>query len=398
MTNNLNLKERIQNELTGNILPFWMNHTVDNVNGGFYGALTNDLVIHNEEPRSAILCARILWTYAAAYRHFGDGSYLEMARRAYDTLTHVFLDPEYGGLYWWVDAQGKPVMDRKHHYAQAFGIYGLTEYYMATQEPQSLKLAQDIFWLLEKHAYDPVHGGYIEGNSREWGALSDMRLSDTELNSRKSMNTMLHMMEAYTNLLRVWDDETVKKQQRGIIESFQKHIVNHETFHFELYFDDAWNSLLKHEESYGHDIEGSWLLVEAAQVQGDVQLLAEVCETAIAIADAVCRDGVEADGSIPYEGGPHGLTNDTKAWWVQAEAVVGFYNAYQVSGQERFAEAARRSWQYIEEKVIDHAHGDWFKDLNHDGTPRATSWKTGPWACPYHHSRACLEMIHRLSD
>lgn len=395
MTNNATLKERIQNELTGNILPFWMNHTVDRVNGGFYGAVSNDLTIHNEEPRSAILCARILWTYSAAYRRFGDQSYLEMARWAYDDLTRVFLDPQYGGVYWWVDMHGKPVMDRKHHYAQAFAIYGLSEYYMATQLPESLKLAQDIFRLLEKHAYDPVHGGYVEGSSREWGKLSDMRLSNMDLNSRKSMNTMLHMMEAYTNLLRVWDDETLKKQQRGTIECFLKHIINPATHHFKLFFDDDWTSLVDH-ESYGHDIEGSWLLVEAAEVQGDEQLLAEARKTAIAIAHAVTRDGIEADGSIPYEGGPHGLVNDAKSWWVQAEAVVGFYNAYQLSGEEHFAETARRSWAYIEDKMIDRVHGDWFKNLNHDSTLDPGSYKTGPWNCPYHHSRACLEMIHRL--
>ena len=389
------LKDRIEKELTGNILPFWMNHTVDKANGGFYGALTNDLTIHNEEPRSAILCARILWSFSAAYRHLGNPEYLEMARWAYDYLTRVFVDHEYGGVYWQVDAQGQPLVDRKHHYAQAFAIYGLTEYYQATHEPASLALAQELFWLLEKYAYDPINGGYIEGSSRKWEALADMRLSDKDLNSRKSMNTMLHTLEGYTNLLRVWENETLKKQHRAIIEAFQEHIVNHETHHFKLFFDDHWNSLLEH-DSYGHDIEGSWLLVEAAQVQGDVALLAEISETAIAIADAVYREAVEADGSIPYEGGPHGLVNDTKAWWVQAEAVLGFYNAYQISGQPRFAESAAHSWQYIEEKLVDRVHGDWFKDLNHDGTPRPASYKTGPWECPYHHARTCLEMMDRL--
>lgn len=390
-------KERIHKELTGNILPFWMKHTVDRVNSGFYGALTNDLVVHNEEPRSAILCARILWTYATAYQRLGGDDYLEMARWAYDYLTRVFFDKEYGGVYWHVDYQGRPIVDRKHHYAQAFAMYGLSEYYRASGDEQSLEIAKDLFRLLEKHAYDPIHGGYIEGTSRKWEALEDMRLSDKDLNSRKSMNTMLHMLEAYTSLLRIWDDSALRKQQRGIIETFQQHIIDHQTHHFKLFFDDQWNSLLEH-DSYGHDIEGSWLLVEAAEVQGDPQLLAEIRQAAVAIAEAVERDGLEADGSIPYEGGPHGLVNDVKAWWVQAEAVVGFYNAYQVSGQERFAQTAHCSWKYIEEKVVDHVHGDWFKDLHHDGTPNPASYKTGPWECPYHHSRTCFEMLHRLES
>ena len=389
------LKGHIQRELIGNILPFWMEHAVDRTNGGFYGALTNDLIVHNEDPRSAILCARILWTYSAAYRHFGEHKYLSMARWAYDYLTRVFMDKEYGGVYWHVDAQGRPVVDRKHHYAQAFAIYGLSEYYRATGEPQSLALARELFGLLEEHAFDPVHGGYIEGSSRKWEALEDMRLSDKDLNSRKSMNTMLHMLEAYTNLLRIWDGAELKKKHRAILESFRQHIIDPSTHHFKLFFDDAWNSLLEH-DSYGHDIEGSWLLVEAAEVQGDPQLLADFRAEAVAIAAAVLRDGLEADGSIPYEGGPHGLVNDVKAWWVQAEAVVGFYNAYQISGDERFAKTAYRSWKYIEEKVVDRVHGDWFKDLRHDGTPNPASYKVGPWECPYHHARACLEMLERL--
>ena len=176
--NNTDFRRQLKEELTGNILPFWMNHTVDKVNGGFYGALTNDLEIHNEVPRSAILCARILWTYATAYRKLGDKDYLAMASWAYDALRGVFLDPEFGGVYWTVDAAGKPVLDRKHHYAQAFAIYGLSEYYRATEQPESLALAQTLFHLLEKHAYDPVYGGYIEGSSRSWEALADMRLSD----------------------------------------------------------------------------------------------------------------------------------------------------------------------------------------------------------------------------
>ncbi len=393
--NTTDFRRQLEKELTGNILPFWMKASVDRVNGGFYGALTNDLEIHNEVPRSAILCARILWTYATAYRKLGNKEYLEMAGRAYDYLTRTFLDPEYGGVYWTVDAKGQPVFDRKHHYAQAFAIYGLSEYYRATGTPESLALAQTLFQLLEKHAYDPLHGGYSEGSGRKWEVLTDMRLSDRDLNCRKSMNTMLHVLEAYTNLLRVWPDATLKAQHRKLIEIFQEQIVDHTTGHFKLFFDDTWNSLLGN-MSYGHDIEGSWLLVEAAEVQGDQALLEQVRETAIRIAAAVYQDGLEQDGSLPYEAGPQGLVDSDKSWWVQAEAMVGFYNAYQLSGQARFALAAKQSWNYIQDKMVDRVHGDWIKKLHRDGTPDAGSYKMGPWECPYHHSRACFEMLDRL--
>ena len=220
-------RQQLEEELTKDILPFWMTHVVDKVNGGFYGAVTNDLKILNDVPRSAILCARILWTYAAAYRRLGAEKYLSTARWAYDYLTKVFLDQEYGGVYWHVDYKGNPVFDRKHNYAQAYAIYGLAEYHRATQEPQSLELAKTLFRLLEEYAYEAVYQGYIEGSSRKWEALEDMRLSDKDLNCRKSMNTMLHILEAYTNLIRVWDDARLKAQHKALLQTFQEHIIDH---------------------------------------------------------------------------------------------------------------------------------------------------------------------------
>ena len=394
--NETDFRKQLEQELTGNILPFWMTYSMDKVNGGFYGAITNNLEIHNEVPRSAILCARILWTYATAYRKLGDKQYLAMANWAYDALTDVFLDRQFGGVYWTVDSAGRPVFDRKHHYSQAFAIYGLSEYYRATQQPESLELAQSLFHLLEKHAHDPLYGGYIEGSSRTWEGLADMRLSDRDLNCRKSMNTMLHILEAYTNLLRVWPDAALKAKHRALIEIFLRRIVDPATGHFKLFFDEQWNSLLPN-VSYGHDIEGSWLLQEAAEVQGDPALVETVRQTALQIATAVYQDGLEADGSLPYESGPQGLVDSDKSWWVQAEAMVGFYNAYQLSGQARFAQASRHIWDFIQDNMVDQVHGDWIKKIHPDGTPDESNYKVGPWECPYHHSRACFEMLDRLT-
>ncbi len=388
-------REELEKELTENILPFWMTKVIDRENGGFYGAVMNDLTVHNEVPRSAILCARILWTYSTAYRTLKKDEYLTTAKWAYEYLTQVFWDKAYGGLYWEVDAKGKPVVDRKHHYAQAFGIYGLSEYYRATREPESLELAQTLFEFLEKHAYDPVHGGYIEGSSRKWETLTDMRLSERDLNCRKSMNTSLHALEAYTNLLRVWNGPRLKTQHRALLQTFQQNIIDPSTHHFKLFFDDAWNSLSE-VVSYGHDIEGSWLLVEAAEVQGDAGLLAQMKANAVQMAMAVYDEGRDKDGSLFYEGGPHGLVDDSKSWWPQAEAVIGFYNAYQISGEARLAEAAHQVWGYIQDKLVDKEHGDWFKQLARDGTPDHSRAKAGPWDCPYHHSRMCFEMMERL--
>lgn len=372
-----------------------MTYPIDEQNGGFYGALTNDLQPRNDVPRSAILCARILWTYAAAFRRLNDERYLSIARRAYHYLTQVFWDRQYGGVYWQVNASGQPVVDRKHHYAQAFAIYALAEYYRATGEENSLLLAQTLFDRLETHGYDPLHGGYIEGSSRSWGALADMRLSEKDLNCRKSMNTNLHILEAYTNLRRVWDDGRLKASHHALIETFLSRILDRSSGHLKLFFDDEWTSLTN-SISYGHDIECSWLLWEAASLQDDPVLQEQTRLASLVLAEAVYRDGLEADGSLRQEGGLPRDDEAQKEWWTQAEAVVGFYNAYLLSGQERYAQAAWHTWLYIREHLIDRRYGDWFKRLRYDGTPDLNAFKAGPWECPYHHSRMCFEMLERL--
>ena len=222
-----------------------------------------------------------------------------------------------------------------------------------------------------------------------------MRLSAKEKNCHKSMNTMLHILEAYTNLLRVWDDAKLKAQHKALIEIFLTKIINPHTHHFKLFFDDLWESRLPH-ISYGHDIEGSWLLVEAAEVQGDEVVLASVQESALLIADAVYRQGRDYDGSLFYEGDPQKIIGAEKAWWVQAEAMVGFYNAYQISHQTYFSQAAQECWSYIQTNLVDRTHGDWYKQCYPDGRLNNSIYKAGPWECPYHHSRACLKLLEQL--
>jgi mannobiose 2-epimerase len=393
---NHDLALQLEAELTGNILPFWMKYLPDRVNGGFYGAVSNNLEVNNDVPRSAILCTRILWTFSAAYRKYKAAEYLEMAQWAYDYLTKVFWDKEYEGVFWSVDRNGKPVLSRKHHYAQAFTIYALSEYYQATQSPESLSLAQQLFSLLESHGFDPLFGGYIEGSSREWEALEDMRLAEDEPACRKSMNTMLHMLEAYTNLLRIWDDPRLKSQHRSLLETFEKQVINHASGHLKLFFNDDWSSL-PGIDSYGHDIEASWLMWEAAQMHDDPSLSSQIRESSLQLAEAVYEDGLDADGSVFNAGNAQGVTDDSKAWWPQTEGMVGFYNAFQLSGKEYFLEAALDCWRFIQAHMIDRVNGDWFKQTDRAGIPDPTHLKAGFWDCPYHHSRACLILIEELA-
>lgn len=384
----------IEGELLTNILPFWIKYAVD-PSGGFVGALTDDLTVHNEVPRSGVVCARILWTYAAAYRRFGRPEYLRMAQHAFAYLTGPFWDEQHDGIYWQIDAQGQPISARKHSYAQAFAIYGLAEYHLATGDEQSLALAQKLFSLLERYAHDAVYGGYIEGCGPAWDALADMRLSDKEPNCRKSMNTLLHIMEGYSNLLRAWDDPLVRSRLRELVDIFLKDVLADSTHRCRLFFDDAWQPLPDH-ISYGHDVEGSWLLVEAAELLGDPVYLERVRAEAVAMARAVYAGGLAADGSVVYARHEDGSVDAVKHWWAQAEGVVGFYNAFQLSGDEHFLAAALGCWQVIRDQFVDWEHGEWFKVLDPGGKPWPGQYKVGPWECPYHHGRMCLELLARL--
>ena len=385
----------LHEELTANILPFWMTWPVDR-NGGFHGAVTNDLEILREVPRSAVLCARILWTFSAAYRAIGSAEYLTTAQWALDALSSVFRDAVHGGVLWEVDADGRPISDRKHNYAQAFAIYGLSEYHRATRDRASLRFAMDLFALIERHGRDPLHGGYIEGRDRTWEPLDDPRLSERDLRAPKSMNTMLHLLEAYTNLLRVREDPVLRGRHREFIDLFLTRIIDPDTGHLGLFFDRSWHSLVGG-VSYGHDIEASWLLWEACELHDDPTLHSRVRQAALRLADGAWREGRNPDGSLNTERDAQGHTRPERDWWPQAEAMVGFYNAYQLSGETRYAEASARAWSFAYACLADRTRGEWYKRLHPDGSPDTEAFKAGPWECPYHQTRACLEMIDRLA-
>ena len=392
---------RIEKELVENILPFWMRHAVDRENGGFFGKIDCDGQIDREAPRASVVNSRTLWTFSAACRLVG-APYRATADWAYDYIVRKFWDAEYGGVYWMLDHQGNPLSDRKQIYAQAFAAYAMAEYYRATGKPEAREFAQRLFRLIEDHSRDAVWKGYLEARGRDWGALEDMRLSDKDLNSPKSMNTHLHVMEAYTNLLRAWRDPELVARQKELLEVTMDRIVDNSTGHFKLFFDDQWNSLSGH-VSFGHDIEGSWLIQEAAEVLGGAALIDRARKLALRMAQTVYEEGLDKDGSLFYEADSKGVMIDPKKhWWAQAEAVVGFYNAYQLSGQEHFLNQAYRVWEYIETHIVDRVHGEWHAKLSPAGVPYpeyedSDACLAGPWKCPYHNSRVCYEMMERLS-
>lgn len=393
--NEWDLRVRAQEILTGQILPFWSTRTPDHTQGGFLGRMLHDGQVVPDAPKGSVLNARILWTFSAAYRALGEPGYLEMADRAYTYLMAHFRDGEHGGIFWMLDYTGQALDTKKQIYAQAFGIYGLAEYYRITGKTESLTFAIELYELIEQHSYDPEQGGYFEAYDREWNLLEDLRLSDKDANEKKTMNTHLHVLEAYTVLYQCWPDPGLKAKLKSLTRCFLDTIIDQETHHFHLFFDENWN-LRSHEWSYGHDIEGSWLLCEAAEAIGEVALIQEVRKAALNLSYTALKEGIDADGSMCNEGNVDGITDTTRHWWPQAEACVGFLNAYALSGDEIFLTATRRIWTYIEENMIDPNSGEWYFRVSKAGIPFTEDNLVGPWKCPYHNGRTCLEILYRL--
>lgn len=391
------MKTEMQDVLQKNILRFWLDKMVDQEHGGFYGRIDGHEHLHADAEKGAILNARILWAFSAAYRVLGDKTYLEAASRAKHYIIDHFIDPEYGGVYWSLDCNGKPLDTKKQFYAIGFAIYGMSEYARATGDAEALKVAIDLYRCIEEHALDHEYNGYIEAMTRDWLPIADMRLSELDANYPKSQNTHLHIIEPYTNLYRVWKSDELKASLHNLIDIFTDRILNPETHHLDLFFDMDWKRGAGALESYGHDIECSWLIHEAALVLGDAEVLKKV-EPIVEMVAKASEKGLNADGSMVHEANlDTGYVDSDLHWWVQAEAVVGFFNIYQYFGDESALQKAQHCWTYIKENLIDEENGEWHWSRRKDGTLNLDDDKAGFWKCPYHNSRMCLEIIERMA-
>jgi mannobiose 2-epimerase len=391
------LRDRVETELRQNILPFWLKYAMDDQYGGFRGQITNDLVIDPSACKGLILNARILWTFSKAFAVYGEEIYGQTAQRAYDYILRYFWDPEFGGVYWMVDHLGNPVETKKRIYGQAFTVYALAEYSLDTGNKESLERATCLYEAIEAASHDGLHEGYFETYERDWTLAQEQRLSEADMDEKKSMNTHLHLLEAYANLLRAWDNRALRGRLMELLRVFQQHIIDPKTHHFVMFFDEEWHPRSDH-RSFGHDIEGSWLLCEAAEILGDQADLQKAREEAVRMAQAIYDEALDSDGGLLYEADSGGIIDTNKHWWPQAEAVVGFLNAYQISGQEHFLVAARRSWDFIEKYIVDRKHGEWFWMVSKNGAPSSDKFKVDPWKCPYHNSRACFEVMARVDS
>jgi len=388
---------RVRRELDANIIPFWVNRTIDE-NGGFIGRMTNDGAVDEKAPKGLILNTRILWTFSALYIFEKKPEFKKLAKRAFDYLIEHFWDNKYGGVYWMLNWQGKPLEDKKQSYGQAFAIYALSEYYRAFQQKEALERAKALFDITEKYARDAENGGYFETLTRDLRIAENQRLSEVDMCEKKSNNTQLHMFEAYMNLYDVWKDALAGQRLEQLLHIFSDHIITHKGIcHCQLFFDEFWNSKSDH-ISFGHDIEASWLLDRAAQILNKPKLMEQIRKDCLSLAESVYENGMDNKQSLFYEADSTGIINTDKDFWVQVEAVVGFLNAYQLTGKEEYFEVAYDIWKFIENHFVDRQNGEWFYKISAEGKVDGESFKVSEWKCPYHNSRGCIEIIQRLGE
>jgi mannobiose 2-epimerase len=389
------LKSELTSELDS-ILKYWSEHTVDEQNGGFAGQIDfNDQRIENAE-KGSVLNARILWTFSASYQTTKNENHKKLAERAFEFLSAYFYDTKFGGLFWSINEDKTPKDTKNQIYALAFAIYGLSEYYVISKNEKVLEIAKNLYLKIQEHSYDPVNKGYFEAFTRDWQPIEDLRLSAKDANEKKTMNTHLHIIEGYVNLYKVWKDEKLLEDIIELLETIEKYFINTETGHLRLFFNENW--IEKPDVvSYGHDIEAAWLLQQCAEISGNEKLIENYKKYAVQIAE-VTKEGLDSDGGLWYEFDPEkNKLIAEKHWWPQAEALIGFYNAYQLTGKEEYLDIVYKNWKFIKKHILDQKNGEWVWGIFDDYSLMQKD-KAGFWKCPYHNGRACLELIQRIKE
>lgn len=386
-------KKEITQHLTTKILPFWMN-LKDEEQGGYYGYMDYDLQVDKKAVKGCILNSRILWFFSNACTCLKDETLLPYARHAYEFLMNACLDKEYGGVFWSVSWDGKMEDGTKHVYNQAFAVYALSSYYEASKDKEALETAWKLFSLIEERGRDD--GGYLEAFERDFKTpAGNEKLSENGVMAERTMNTLLHVFEAYTELYRVTNDERVRAPLKEMLDLFADKVYCPELHRQEVFFDKDWNSLIDL-YSYGHDIETAWLIDRGCEVLGDPEVTGRLRKITKDLAANVYRTAYH-NHSLWNEC-EKGVENKTRVWWVQAEAMVGFFNAWEKAPEHpEYLQAVKDIWTYIQEFVVDWREGsEWFWDLNDAGEPESRKPIVEPWKCPYHNGRMCFEMIRRI--
>ncbi len=373
------------------ILSYWSKNTIDDSYGGFLGRIDSGNNAIPFASKGIILNTRILWSFSAASNHLKSKEYLDICNRSYNYLKRFFKDEIYGGVFWKLNHNGKPIDRRKQIYAQSFAIYALSEYYMLTKKEEAKKWAVELFNLIEKHAKDHLNNGYVEAFIEDWSPIEDMRLSEKDLNASKTMNTHLHILESYTRLLHIYDYEELRLALKNLIELIQSKFLN-ENYNYDLFFDNTWN-LQSNIVSYGHDIETAWLVIDAAKALEDPDLINKTEQTAIGVADAFLRNGIDNEGAVMNEKNLQTNILDTdRHWWPQMEALVGLKYVYGLTKDSKYMKASIKIWEFTKNHLLDKKNGEWHFRVDRYGKPYLEEDKVSMWKAPYHNTRACIKM------
>jgi cellobiose epimerase len=375
------------------IFGWWQTHMPDEKDG-FWGEVSANGAPVKDAPRAVILYTRLLWFFSAMASYLESPEALELAHRAAGYIRVHFLDPDHGGLYWLLDHKGQVIDAKKQGYAQAFGIYAFSEYYRVTGDLASLDIARRLQREIEERFWEPRHGGYIEALSAVWLPLDDQRLSDKDVDAPKTMNTHLHIVEAYTHLHRVASDDLSHAALYRALDIFAERFVDPNSHHLRLFYDLDWTDRT-HAVSYGHDIEASWLMWEAACILDEPPVTARVRPLVIGLAGTTLKRGVMPNGAIAYEQDFNGRLDPAGEWWGQAEALIGFVNAWELTRNRAYLDATENLWRLLKSQFGAGGSSEWTWYAKDAGRPPQV--KAGQWKCPYHNGRAMIELDERLS-
>ena len=383
--------ETVKAELS-NIANWWLENTIDHQDGGFLGEIDHLGNVVADANKGIILNSRILWFFSELAIVSKEQKHIDAAIRAFHYLIDHFDDKTYGGSLWELSSKGSLINAKKQTYAQCFCIYAYAAYHKLTGSELAIEKAFEYFELVEKYARDPINGGYVEALTQQWGAIDDYRLSDKDMNLPKSMNTHLHVLEAYAALHHVKPTEKTQEALRHVIDVFTCHIIDNESNHLKLFFDMQWHDKSTF-YSFGHDIEASWLLWEALEILANKEYLVKFRPVVIALAETCLNEAIGDQGQVCDEFEFNNQQrHQVSYWWVQAEALVGFLNAYQMTGQQKYAQVCSGIWQFIDDYHLDKKMGEWHWVSTNDQPEYLPEYKVGFWKAPYHNGRAMMEL------
>jgi len=389
----ITLKQEMDENLFNGIIPFWLKNVLDFESNGFNGIVLPNLVIKKDAEKGLLMAARALWLFSRAYSLKNNDDYIKAAKLLYDYLQRYFLDSVHGGYYWLLNYKGEPLDETKKAYGQAFALYALSEYASVSHDNNALEAAHSLFLLMEEKFRDREYGAYIESGLRDFSENPVMKLSDREPAAVKTMNTNLHVMEALANYALHFPSDNVLAALKDETDSFIDNILL-PAGHLGMFFNREWEPL-NDRISYGHDIEAAWLLTEAAHLTKDKELIEKAAKASVFLSRTAVYEAFDKDGGITCEGDSHGHHEGFKEWWMQAEAIVGFINAFELTNKMIYLEKALSLWDYCKKKLIS-PEGEWYFYINKDGTTDKTKELAGPWKCPYHTGRACMEVTRRV--